>query len=201
MSIVSDDPCNVIPVTTCLETGPTSRYTLRAAVGAAGLLCLLRGAAAPWKILIAGNRDWAFERAPTAARREIPDGIFNLQDSGLTIERVRFWGSPWQPFFNNWAFNLERSGADLAAKWALIAEDLQVPITHGPPCGILDDAGWQLVESVPRSAARPASRWRSYPGFAALYSASVPSGVLNRWRMVTCSKPPSLNIAPSRPVT
>lgn len=101
-----------------------------------------------WKILVAGNHDRAFERAPTEARRELPDGILYLQDSGVTIEGVRFWGSPWQPFFNNWAFNLERSGADLAAKWALIPADVQVLITHSPPFGILDGAGWQRVESV-----------------------------------------------------
>ena len=32
---------------------------------------------------------------------------------------LRVWGSPWQPEFGGWAFNLGR-GAPLAAKWALI---------------------------------------------------------------------------------
>lgn len=101
-----------------------------------------------WKIVIAANHDWAFERNPMEARRLVPDGIVYMQDAGVTIEGVRFWGSPWQPFFNNWAFNLERGGADLAAKWSLIPGDVQVLITHGPPFGITDGAGWQVVESV-----------------------------------------------------
>lgn len=101
-----------------------------------------------WKIVIAGNHDWAFERKPVEATRLVPDGIVYLQDAGVTIEGVRFWGSPWQPFFNNWAFNLERGCADLAAKWASIPDDVQVLITHGPPFGILDGAGWQVVQSV-----------------------------------------------------
>ncbi len=54
---------------------------------------------------------------------------------------MRFWGSRWQPFFNNWAFNLERSGDDLAAQRARLPEVVQVLITHGPPFGILGDAG------------------------------------------------------------
>jgi len=64
-------------------------------------------------------------------------GITYLQDSGCEIEGVKFWGSPWQPWFFDWAFNLER-GEQLRRKWALIPDDTDVLITHGPPAGILD---------------------------------------------------------------
>jgi hypothetical protein len=60
-----------------------------------------------------------------------------LEDSGIEIAGVKFWGSPWQPEFYDWAFNLPR-GQALADKWALIPDDIDVLITHGPPLGILD---------------------------------------------------------------
>jgi Icc-related predicted phosphoesterase len=53
------------------------------------------------------------------------------------VAGVRFWGSPWQPEYNDWAFNLPR-GAPLAAKWAAIPEEIDVLITHGPPEGLGD---------------------------------------------------------------
>jgi Icc-related predicted phosphoesterase len=89
------------------------------------------------KIVVAGNHDWAFVERPKEARDLLGPDIQYLEDAGVTIEGVRFWGSPWQPEYNGWAFNLPR-GAALAAKWALIPEDTQVLVTHGPPIGIGD---------------------------------------------------------------
>lgn len=88
------------------------------------------------KILIAGNHDWCFQNDPEAARRRVTGAIY-LQDSGVTLDGIRFWGSPWTPVFFDWAFNLGR-GAPLAERWALIPEQTDVLITHGPPAGILD---------------------------------------------------------------
>jgi Icc-related predicted phosphoesterase len=90
------------------------------------------------KLLVAGNHDWVFEREPTMAEGVVPAGITYLRDAGITIDGVKFWGSPWQPWFFDWAFNLHR-GAEIAAKWALIPDDVQVLVTHGPPHGILDE--------------------------------------------------------------
>jgi predicted phosphohydrolase len=89
------------------------------------------------KIVIAGNHDWAFAVEPERARALLGGDIIYLQDSGASIDGVRFWGSPWQPAFNAWAFNLPR-GAPLAARWALIPESLDVLVTHAPPFGIGD---------------------------------------------------------------
>jgi Icc-related predicted phosphoesterase len=90
------------------------------------------------KVVIAGNHDFPFLEHPVEARRALEDeGIVYLQDSEVTIDGVRFWGSPWQPEFNDWAFNLPR-GQALADKWALIPEGLDVLVTHGPPRGIGD---------------------------------------------------------------
>jgi Icc-related predicted phosphoesterase len=92
------------------------------------------------KIVIAGNHDWCFAREMFAAIQTLGKGIVYLQDTDITIDGVKFWGSPWQPEFRNWAFNLPR-GQPLASKWALIPSDTQVLITHGPPAGIGDRGG------------------------------------------------------------
>lgn len=89
------------------------------------------------KLVIAGNHDFGFERDPDA-RRWLRHATY-LQDSGVTIDGVKFWGSPWQPRFFDWAFNLDR-GAPIRARWALIPADTDVLITHGPPRDILDRA-------------------------------------------------------------
>lgn len=90
------------------------------------------------KILVAGNHDWCFQRQPQEARRQLTEATY-LQDESIEIDGVQFWGSPWQPWFHNWAFNLER-GAKIREKWDLIPSSVDVLITHGPPQGILDRA-------------------------------------------------------------
>lgn len=103
---------------------------------------------APWlralphrhKVIIAGNHDWCFARARDSALALLGDGFTYLEDSAASIDGVSFWGSPWQPRFNDWAFNLER-GAEIAAKWSLIPESTDVLITHGPPAGFGDYFG------------------------------------------------------------
>ena len=88
------------------------------------------------KVIIAGNHDFAFAEHPDEARAMVSDFVY-LQDEGRTIDGVSFWGSPWQPEFNDWAFNLPR-GKALAEKWALIPDRVDVLVTHGPPHGIGD---------------------------------------------------------------
>jgi hypothetical protein len=60
-----------------------------------------------------------------------------LEDSEVVIEGLRIWGSPWQPAFFDWAFNLPR-GPALRAKWQKIPTGVDILLTHGPPQGILD---------------------------------------------------------------
>lgn len=92
------------------------------------------------KILIAGNHDWLFQRHPEMATQLLAryPGITYLQDSGIEIEGIKFWGSPWQPEFCDWAFNLPRRGNCLREIWNKIPLDTDVLITHGPPYGVLD---------------------------------------------------------------
>lgn len=100
-----------------------------------------------YKIVIAGNHELTFETDLEAGLEALGagrDGLTYLQDSGIVIDRVSIWGSPWQPWFYDWAFNLPR-GAPIAERWKLIPEGTQVLITHGPPFGILDSVRTEHV--------------------------------------------------------
>lgn len=89
------------------------------------------------KIVVAGNHDFCFVDHPKTAREMLGPDVVYLEDAAQVIDGLRFWGSPWQPEFHDWAFNLPR-GAPLAEKWALIPDGTDVLITHGPPSGIGD---------------------------------------------------------------
>lgn len=92
------------------------------------------------KIMVAGNHDFCFQEQPNLARERITHAIY-LEDSTIEIHGLKFYGSPWQPFFGGWAFNLHR-GEALAAVWDKIPDDTDILITHSPPQGILDRNRW-----------------------------------------------------------
>ena len=97
-------------------------------------------------VLIAGKHDRAFEMP--AHKQECIDiiknaGIIYLEDSGITLEGLKIWGSPVQPEFCSWAFNRARTKEDerfdfIGDHWDLIPDNIDILITHGPPRGILD---------------------------------------------------------------
>ena len=89
------------------------------------------------KVFIAGNHDFGFETNTDIAPEYKNKGVHYLFDSEVVIDGIKFYGSPWQPEFYNWAFNLPR-GEKLAEKWAKIPEGLDILITHGPAWGHLD---------------------------------------------------------------
>lgn len=91
------------------------------------------------KILVPGNHDWLFQREPEKAAEMCAErGIVLLIDESYRACGLWFYGSPWQPAFCDWAFNLPR-GPQLKAKWDQIPTDTDVLITHGPPMGVLDE--------------------------------------------------------------
>jgi predicted phosphodiesterase len=83
---------------------------------------------------IAGNHDFIFERDPDL----VPGGLpwTYLQDSGMEWEGLKIWGTPWQPWFFDWAFN--GGPEDLKRKWSLIPEGTDILVVHGPPYGYGD---------------------------------------------------------------
>ena len=98
------------------------------------------------KVFIAGNHDWGFQNNNEKIKGILTGykNIDYLQDDFMGIieggePEVKIWGSPWQPEFYNWAFNLPRNGDELKAKWDMIPEDTDILITHGPAWGFLDD--------------------------------------------------------------
>jgi predicted phosphodiesterase len=109
-------------------------------------------------VFIAGNHDFAFEgsrsrRSDPMYRYDskdtilarvqdlidhLPDNIHYLKDDSIKIEGLKIYGSPWQPEFHNWAFNLPRNGEELEKTWDKIPDDTDILLTHGPPKNVLD---------------------------------------------------------------
>lgn len=100
------------------------------------------------KIFIAGNHDFGCQDEVLAVEELLRlnpgseylyDDIFLIGDESDDYDdMVKVWGSPWQPEFYNWAFNLPRQGAELKAVWNMIPSDVDILVTHGPPHGHLD---------------------------------------------------------------
>jgi Icc-related predicted phosphoesterase len=91
------------------------------------------------RIIVPGNHDWYFESYPDRAQEYCKaNGVILLNDSGVKIDGMHFWGSPVQPRFHNWAFNRDRFD-EIKKHWDLIPKDTNVLITHGPPYEILDE--------------------------------------------------------------
>jgi len=113
------------------------------------------------KILIAGNHDRWMEADPEAAKGVLTGykTIEYLQDEQVTLyydgpngdfpeDNVRIYGSPWQPEFCNWAFNLPRNGDKMKAYWDAIPNHTDILVTHGPPFGFLDLPGFGKPRNV-----------------------------------------------------
>jgi Icc-related predicted phosphoesterase len=87
---------------------------------------------------VAGNHDWLGEYNSSLLRQMCKDvGVTYLEDEWVVYEGLVVYGSPFQPEFCGWAFNLPR-GEKLAQKWAQIPDKVDILVTHGPPHGILD---------------------------------------------------------------
>lgn len=95
----------------------------------------LGGLPHPHKLVIAGNHDWACAEHP-ALMPQLFTAATYLCDTLVTIGGRTFYGSPWQPRFYDWAFNLDPP--ELAQVWARVPAGVDVLITHTPPYGRLD---------------------------------------------------------------
>lgn len=100
------------------------------------------------RVVIAGNHDVTFHEEyyqSTGARRFHARHPYNcrkvkaclaksiyLEDAAAEVCGYSIYGSPWQPEFCDWAFNLPR-GVQCREKWDLIPQSTDILITHGPP--------------------------------------------------------------------
>ena len=91
-----------------------------------------------YKIFIAGNHDILFEKNSSLAKTLIPDNIIYLEDNGIVLDDIHFYGSPVSLPFYNWAFN--RTEEILKKHWEAIPNNVDVLITHTPPYKIRDFA-------------------------------------------------------------
>ena len=90
-------------------------------------------------ILVAGNHDRCLQNQPSKARRLLgrTPNLCYLEDSGIKLCGVEFWGSPWTTEYQYWAF-MRRPGPHMDEVWAKVPKSTQVLVTHSPPFGILD---------------------------------------------------------------
>jgi Icc-related predicted phosphoesterase len=88
------------------------------------------------RVVTGGNHDRYFQNSPEQARSLLSNAIY-LENSGVTIDNVSFWGSTYTPEFLNWAFMYPRGSAARQC-CDQVPYNLDVLITHGPPFGILD---------------------------------------------------------------
>lgn len=126
----------------------------------------------PHKVFVPGNHDRIFEDAEDLGRAGLKCATV-LLDQEATVAGLRVYGSPWQPEFQDWAFNLPR-GRPLAEKWNRIPSGLDILVTHGPPAGILDDGARNerlgcrdLREAVERTRPRVHVFGHIHPGYGA----------------------------------
>jgi len=93
----------------------------------------------PHKIFIPGNHDTSVERGLVPKELFEHYNIHILENEHITIEGIKFFGSPLQPTFGSgWAYNRDRSKMDRF--WSFIDEDTDVICVHTPPKTILDAA-------------------------------------------------------------
>jgi predicted phosphodiesterase len=119
-------------------------------IAAAGVW--MRGLPHRHKVFVSGNHDWMFQKNRSLAIELLNHGVTGagggtihyLEDNEVAVEGLRIYGSPWQPTFYNWAFNLDR-GEAIKRKWDLVParnpqtnEGIDILVTHGPPMGIHD---------------------------------------------------------------
>jgi predicted phosphodiesterase len=97
------------------------------------------------KVVIAGNHDFCFENDNFYSARAaiIDSGAIYLQDEGCQILSpdedfsVNVYGTPWQPWFHDWAFNL-RTEEEMQEKWEMIWPNTDILLVHGPPAKLHD---------------------------------------------------------------
>lgn len=95
-----------------------------------------------YKICIAGNHDRYCEAYPLYTVKDMfekyyDDGIRYICNEMIEIEGLKIYGTPYQPYFCNWAFNVPDEDK-LYEIYKQIPEDLDILITHCPPYDILD---------------------------------------------------------------
>mmetsp|Transcript_102390 Transcript_102390/g.177668 ORF Transcript_102390/g.177668 Transcript_102390/m.177668 type:complete len:341 (+) Transcript_102390:59-1081(+) len=83
------------------------------------------------------NEDGTVDTTDCQKVRKLLKDCIYLEDSSAEVCGYMVYGSPWQPEFCEWAFNLPQ-GQALREKWMQIPESVDILLTHGPPKDIND---------------------------------------------------------------
>lgn len=90
-------------------------------------------------IVVAGNHDECVQLMG------FPQGLrcIYLEDDGVQRFGKKIWGTPWQPWFYDWAYNAPQHEGEvfLNEKFSQIPDDTDIIICHGPPYGYGDSLG------------------------------------------------------------
>ena len=103
-------------------------------------------------VVIAGNHDLTFDsgnfhslpvvqmfyKGKTidlhAVKESLKSKCTYLEDDCTEIAGIKIYGTPWQPEFGGWGFNVNR-GADCLEHWKDIPNGIDILMSHGPPLG------------------------------------------------------------------
>lgn len=91
-------------------------------------------------VYVPGNHDWELQYKPKESEEFLQSTVPNLvvlHEKSIELMGLKFYGTAYQPFFCNWAFNVQYP-KDLKEIYERIPDDTQVLVTHCPPYGILD---------------------------------------------------------------
>jgi len=83
-----------------------------------------------------GNHDFEMEDRSRAGTTAVLRHAEFLVDRSMHFGGLHFYGAPWTPELDGWAFYLPPR--EIRERWARIPEDVDVLITHTPPQWILD---------------------------------------------------------------
>ena len=86
-------------------------------------------------LCVGGNHDFVAEDRVRTGKPVFDNAVW-LEDTEYVHQGVKFYGAPWIPQLQGWAFYQTSDG--LREKWSMIPDDTDVLITHTPPFGILD---------------------------------------------------------------
>lgn len=98
-----------------------------------------------YKVFVPGNHDFCFDpktrygqtrNALIEQITSLPNSYY-LEDSWIMINDLKIYGTPYQPYFCDWAFNIFEEDK-LLKKWQLIPSNIDILITHCPAYNTLD---------------------------------------------------------------
>jgi Icc-related predicted phosphoesterase len=116
-------------------------------------LMWLQAQPAKHKVFIAGNHELTLDAYHRKHDPYVKDMVLRwddksfhyLEDQEIVIDGIKFYGTPWTPWFYDWAFNGIESGTvpftnapSLRDIYAKIPNDTQIMICHTPCAGIAD---------------------------------------------------------------